>query len=157
MTGSSPDTPAAKVLPTTDILKQQAKALRAGLASGDNPVSHSRSLELLAHKLGYRDWNTLHAASLNQPQSDMPVCPVSIGDRVQGHYLGQPFEAAVLKTEPLGRDSLFRVTFHFDEAVDVVTHTSFSAFRQRVTGNIDSKGVTPEKTSDGQPQISLQL
>ena len=147
----------SSMIPAIDILKQQAKSLRAEQASGNNPISHSRSLELVAHQLGYRDWNTLHAASLNQPQSDMPLCPVSIGDRVQGHYLGQPFEAAVLKTEPLGRDSLFRVTFHFDEAVDVVTHTSFSAFRQRVTGNIDSKGVTPEKTSDGQPQISLQL
>ena len=55
------------------------------------PVGHSRSLELLAHQYGYRDWNTLHARAGNQPARS----PVAPGDRVAGHYLGQSFDGMV--------------------------------------------------------------
>ena len=147
----------SSVLPTIETLKLQAKNLRADLAATGNPVGHSQSLELVAHGLGFRDWNTLSAASQNTPSEDLPRCRVAIGDRVQGRYLGQAFQANVLNVTPHETGNLFRITLHFDKPVDVVTHASFSSFRQRVSGTIDRSGQSPQKTSTGQPQIWLDL
>ena len=143
------------LIPSLDVLKQQAKSLRSERADSNNPVSHSQSLELVARQYGCRDWNTVHAASLKAaPTADFALFP---GDRVTGHYLGQPFAARVLKLHPLDQAGLYRITMHFDEPVDVVTHDSFSAFRQRVSGTVDKTGRSPQKTSDGQPHIRLDL
>ena len=140
-------------LPSIEALKTQAKRLRATLAADGNPVGHSRSLELLAHQYGFRDWNTLHAAIGNRPQPS----PVAVGDRVRGLYLNQPFDGDVIGVLALATPGRFRVTLHFDTPVDVVTFDSFSAFRQRVTCTIDRTGKTAEKTSDGRPHLELGL
>ncbi len=139
-------------LPSIEALKDQAKRLRTKLDSDGAPISHSRSLELMAHQYGYKDWNTLHATVGNQP----PPCPVAVGTRVRGHYLGQAFAGDVIGVQVLtpGR---FRITFNFDEPVDVVTFESFSNFRKRVSCVIDRTGTTAEKTSDGRPQLQLEL
>jgi hypothetical protein len=139
-------------LPSIETLKEQAKRLRATLEAAGQPTGHSRSLELLAHQYGYKDWNTLHAAVGNRPRN-----PVSVGTRVQGQYLGQAFAGEVLGVRVLGVPGRFRVTFDFDEPVDVVTFASFSNFRRRVSCVIDETGVTAEKTSDGEPHLKLQL
>ncbi|MDO7930421.1 glyoxalase superfamily protein [Pseudomonas sp. KFB-139] len=50
--------------------KQMAKRLRASLAVGNQELSHSAALELVAQQLGYKDWNTasaLLAQSTPQP------------------------------------------------------------------------------------------
>ncbi len=138
-------------LPKIDQLKQQAKRLRAKLAD-DGDTAHSRSLELLAHQHGYKDWNTLHAAAGNQPP-----CPVMPGQTVCGEYLGQAFKGEVLGVINLPTTGRFRVTIMFDEPMDVVTFDSFSNLRQRVSGNIDHDGKTFEKISNGKPQMKLQL
>lgn len=138
-------------LPTLDVLKAQAKRLRATLEADGTTVGHSKSLELLAHQFGYKDWNTLHAAIGNRPSKNS----LEIGDRVNGHYLGQSFNAEILDVQSSTSADRLRVTFLFDEPVDVVTFESFSSFRQRVTCNIGKDGKTVEKTSDGQPQLSL--
>ena len=78
----------SKPLPSWPALKEQAKRLRADLEENGTTISHSRSLELLAHQLGFKDWNTLHASAGNRP----PPSPVMLGDRVRGTYLGQAFE-----------------------------------------------------------------
>jgi hypothetical protein len=41
--------------------KQMAKRLRADLLKADQDLSHSAALELVAHQLGHRDWNTAAA------------------------------------------------------------------------------------------------
>jgi catechol 2,3-dioxygenase-like lactoylglutathione lyase family enzyme len=41
--------------------KQMAKRLRASLQAHDQQASHSMALELVAHQLGYKDWNTAAA------------------------------------------------------------------------------------------------
>lgn len=138
-------------LPSLETLKDQARRLRAGLDADGMPVAHSKSLELLARQYGYKDWNTLHAASGNRP----PAAPVAPGDRVRGTYPGQPFEAEVIGVARQSAPDRFRITLHFDEPVDVVTFDSFSAFRQRVSCTIDRAGKTVEKTSDGRPQLEL--
>ena len=140
-------------LPTIEAAKAQAKRLRATLAADGNTVGHSRSLELLAHQYGYKDWNTLHAAIGNRP----PPSPVEVGQRVRGRYLSQPFEGKVIGVLARATPGRFRVTLHFDEPVDVVTFDSFSAFRQRVTCTIDRTGRTAEKMSDGRPHMELAL
>ena len=139
-------------LPALDGLKDQAKRLRAALEREGQPVSHSRSLELVAAQHGFRDWNTLHAHIGNRG----PFDPYRLGARVKGFYLGQPFEASVLGVEALGTDSgRYRLVLHFDEPVDVVRFESFSALRQRVSCRVDATGRTMEKTSDGRPQVEL--
>ena len=140
-------------LPSIDVLKTQAKRLRNDLESDGTPTGHSKSLELLAHQYGYKDWNTLHAAVCNR----LPGPPVTIGERVRGHYLGQAFAGEVLGVSVLGAPGRYRVTFHFDEPVDVVTFESFSNLRRRVSSVINVDGVSAEKTSDGQPQMVLAL
>ncbi|MFK8033116.1 MAG: glyoxalase superfamily protein [Hyphomicrobiales bacterium] len=137
-------------LPTLDELKAQAKRLRTKLETAGTVIGHSKSLELLAHQLGYKDWNTLHAAIGNQPQNSL-----RIGSRVHGHYLGQPFDAEVLGIQSSTGTDRLRLTLLFDVPVDVVTFESFSAFRRRVTCNIGKDFKTVEKTSNGQPQLSL--
>jgi Glyoxalase superfamily protein len=136
-----------------DELKSQAKRLREGLARDGMLVGHSGSLELLAYQLGYKDWNTLFAAIGNRP----PSCPVDLGARVSGEYLGQPFRAEVIGVGALGSDDRYRVTLKFDEPVDVVKFASFSAFRQRVSCVVDRSGMTAERTSDGRPHLRLAL
>jgi hypothetical protein len=146
MNGSTP-------LPSIDALKEQAKRLRLELAAAGTVIGHSHSLELLAHQHGYKDWNTLYAAIGNRPT----LSPVAAGQRVSGHYLGQPFEGEVRALETFSHADRFRVVLHFDEPVDVVTFDSFSAFRQRVSCFIGGDGMTAEKTSNGEPQLRLHL
>ncbi len=143
----------SSLLPSLEALKTQAKRLRVSLETDGKAISHSKALELLAHQHGYSDWNTLHAAAGNRP----PATPVAVGAQVRGLYLNQAFEAEVIGVQALTPPGRFRVTLHFDEAVDVVTFDSFSAFRQRVTCTIDRTGKSAEKTSDGRPHLQLQL
>jgi hypothetical protein len=140
-------------LPSLDDLKAQARRLRATLQDSGSAVGHARSLELLAHQYGYKDWNTLHAALGNRP----PPAPIQLGMRVTGRYLGQVFAGEVISVRALGEGERYRVTLDFDEPVDVVTFDSFSAFRRRVSATVDRHGVTAEKTSNGQPHMVLDL
>ena len=140
-------------LPSLEVIKKQARQLRGELEAKGNSVNHSQALELLAHQHGFKDWNTLFASIGNGP----PPCPVTIGQQVSGHYLGQSFEAEILGVQVFAQTGRFRITLHFDEPVDVVTFDSFSSFRQRVSATITATGETLEKTSDGQPQLKLAL
>ncbi|MCP5085082.1 MAG: hypothetical protein GY948_25650 [Alphaproteobacteria bacterium] len=140
-------------MPSIDALKSQAKRLRTELAHAGTELGHSRVLELMAKQHGYKDWNTLHAAVGNRPQP----APVILGQRLSGHYLNQPFEGKVVGVQATAEPDRFRVTLNFDAPVDVVTFEGFNNFRQRVSGVIDRKGVTAEKTSDGNPHLVLSL
>ncbi len=140
-------------LPCVDTLKAQAKRLRGELAATGTAIGHSRALELMAKQYGYKDWNTLHAAVGNRP---LPA-PVTLGQQVTGRYLRQPFAGEVVGVQATAEPDRFRVTLMFDEPVDVVTFEGLNNFRQRVSGVIDRKGVTTEKTSDGTPHLVLSL
>ncbi len=138
-------------LPSLDSLKSQAKRLRQALSADGQDLIHSQALELVARQYGYRDWNTLHAALGNRPQEKFHV-----GQRVMGKYLKQDFEGEVIGLRKLG-DGRHRITVQFDAPVDVVAFESFSALRQRVNAVIGNDGVSPEKTSDGTPHLTLRL
>ncbi|MBC7283881.1 glyoxalase superfamily protein [Hoeflea sp.] len=139
-------------LPTLTTLKDQARRLRSRLEANGEPIGHSKALELIAAQHGFNDWNTLHAALGNRsgPESLAP------GARVTGAYLGQPFAARVVGIQAItSAPGSFRVSLDLDEAVDVVTFDSFSAFRKRVNGIIGKEGVSRERTSNGRPQLEL--
>ena len=138
-------------IPSLDRLKSQAKRLRKELSLSGTDISHSKSLEMLAIQFGLKDWNTLHALSENQPI----VAPYSVGQRVQGQYLKQDFQGRISSVQELSHSNPYRVTFAFDEPVDVVSFESFSSMRQRVTTELNRDGTSPAKLSDGTPQMVL--
>ena len=138
-------------LPSLDDLKTQAKRLRADLSASSTPVTHSAALELVAHQLGFKDWNTLHAAVGNTQRTG----PVAMGEIVSGFYLGQEFLGEVIGIRSFAGHGKFRITLDLEEPVDVVKFDSFSSFRKRINCTIDCTGKTVEKTSDGQPQLVL--
>lgn len=133
-------------------LKAEAKRLRTALAEKGQPVTHSQSLELLAKQRGYRDWNTLHAATGNQP----PKPPVALGDLVSGVYLGRDFTAEVIGLQALA-DGRFRIKLDLETPVNVSAFKGMDVWRRRLNANIRATGETVEKTSDGQPQLRLAL
>ena len=139
--------------PSLEGLKNQAKRLRSALAEDGVAISHSQSLERIAHQFGYADWNTLHALAGNTA----PVFTPAIGQRVRGTYLGHPFTARIRAVSLVQLGDRYRVTLDFDEAVDVVAFEGMSAFRKRVSATIGTDGRTVEKTSNGVPQVVINL
>lgn len=140
--------------PSIDELKAQARRLRQAMSEHGDAISHSMALELIAKQYGLRDWNTLSALATQIPNE--PELPLTIGTAVSGRYLNQAFTGKILTIA--GRSGgLYELTIHFDKPVDVVTFESFSAFRQRITALVDSHGISPRKTSNGIPQLVLDI
>lgn len=139
----------ASYLTTSDI-KAEARSWRAEQAQAGNPVTYSHALEMVSRFHGFRDWNT---ASAVLPAARGPA--FAVGQAVKGTYLKQPFTGVIRAVAALGGGEMLKVTVQFDEPVDVVTFESFSAFRQRVTATVNREGISPAKTSDGQPHMVL--
>lgn len=136
-------------LPTIARAKQEAKRMRARLAEQGEAISHAQSLERVAQRYGFRDWNTYHAKMRDR-------CPHGweAGGRVTGRYLSQPFAASVLAADQL-RPGWVRMVLDLDEAVDVVRFDSFSNFRKRIRVEVGPEGHSKERTSDGIPHVVL--
>jgi hypothetical protein len=132
-------------------LKAEARVLREEREASGTPIAHAAALEEIAHRHGYRDWNTARAAF---PERITP--PVQVGSRVAGSYLKQPFAGVVLGLAVLPDMRHFTVTVRFDEKVNVTPKMSFPHYRQRVTATVDSRGVSPATTSDGEPHMRLK-
>jgi hypothetical protein len=140
-------------LPTIHILKEQATQLRSDRS--DKQLTHSQSLELLAHKYGFHDWNTLQAMSKRRAGIRPTALNIAKGEQVTGAYLGRSFSAEVLEIEHF-ETNRWKVVLHFSEPVDVVAFDSFSNFRQRVPCVLNSSGETEEKTSNGRAACSVE-
>ena len=138
-------------LPSAAQAKDQAKRLRKKMAEDGASIGHAKSLELVAHQHGFRDWNTMFAAIGNGPPNGW-----AIGDKVSGTYLSQPFTGHVVSISIM-RPGWFRLELHLDEAIDVVTSSGFSNFRSRIRGVIGPKGHSVERTSDGQAHLQIDL
>lgn len=136
---------------TTSDLKTEARNWRAAQAGEGNVVTHSQALEMVSRFHGFRDWNTANAVL---PDTRAPL--FAVGQRVAGTYLKQAFEGTIIGVAALSTSDLFRLTIQFDEPVDVVTFESFSAFRHRVDTTVNREGVSPSRTSDGQPHMTLR-
>ena len=138
-------------LPSLDALKDQAKRLRDALARQGTQINHSKSLELIAGQYGFRDWNTLHAKVGNMP----PKRALALGDTASGRYLGKRFTGKVIAVQRMTSGNMTRVTFDFDEPVNVSQFESFAVMRKRVVCTLDEDGKTVEKTSNGAPHVEL--
>ncbi len=135
--------------PTLDTLKTQAKALRQALQAAGTAVTHAQALELVARQHGARDWNTLHARVTRTNAAP----ELALGDRVTGRYLGQAYSGEVIGLS--GPASHREVEIRLDKPVDVVAFESFSNWRSRIRGTLDANGRSHRKTSDGQPQLTV--
>ena len=140
------DTP----LPTRTTLKAQAKRLRTTLTAAGTACTHAQALEAIAHQWGARDWNTLSARA---PGSEIPG--FRTGQRLSGHYLGHPFTGTIKAVRAMALDR-HALTLRFDEPIDVVTSSRFSAFRRQVNCVVNAQGRSAQKTSDGQPHVVLK-
>ncbi|WP_272011174.1 glyoxalase superfamily protein [Roseovarius sp. ZX-A-9] len=138
-------------LPSIAQAKDQAKHLRGKMTEDGAPIGHAKSLELVAHQHGFRDWNAMSAAIGNGPPKGWAV-----GEKVNGTYLSQPFKATVISIT-MDRPGWFRVGLELDEAVDVVTSDQFSNLRKRIRGVVGPKGHSAAKTSNGQPHLRIDL
>ncbi len=136
-------------LPTRAALKAQAKRLRATLGDQGTPLTHAAALETIARQWGYRDWNTLSAAADTTPTWQ-------VGQTVTGHYLGHAFTARLKSVREAARGH-WHLTLVFDHPIDVVTSEQFSSLRRQVNAIVNARGVTHEKTSDGQPHLVLRM
>ena len=132
---------------TLAALKDQARRLRADLTARGHVTTHSQALEMLAHQMGQRDWNTLSALA---DRTNAPT-PLTLGARIGGRYLGHDVAGVVLAIA--AHAGLTRLTIKLDKPVDVVRFDSFSSMRHRITVSLNDDGVTPQRTSDGQPHF----
>jgi hypothetical protein len=137
-------------LPSRDALKVQAKRLRTSLTQAGTPLSHSKALETVARQWGFRDWNSLSAAS-----EAAPAPTWQIGQHVAGTYLGHAFTGQLKSVSQRGAHHT-RITLVFDTPVAVVSSDKFSALRRQINATINAQGRTIEKTSDGQPHLILR-
>ncbi|MCV4344516.1 VOC family protein [Pseudomonas capsici] len=113
--------------------KQMAKRLRVSLAAGNQELSHSAALELVAQQLGYKDWNTASALlAQSSPQSaitfDKPIPILRMFDEAKARefyldFLGfsvdfeHRFEADLPLYMGISRDGLqFHLSEHHGDA-----------------------------------------
>lgn len=135
-------------IPSRDVLKAQAKTLRKDMAARGQSISHAEALETIAHQWGARDWNTAVAQAAQTAPGWAP------GMRIQGRYLGHPFDG-VVKAARQSSAGFWSLTLRFDAAIDVVTSEHFSSLRRQVNATVNAQGQSPQKTSDGQPHLVL--
>lgn len=70
--------------------KAAAATLRSDLAARGVTITHSAALELVAHQMGYADWNTASAVSVSRPRQfgvPVPVLRVQRTDDAREFYL----------------------------------------------------------------------
>jgi hypothetical protein len=135
-------------IPSRDVLKAQAKRLRADMDAQGTQMTHASALETVAHQWGMRDWNTLAA------KADVEAVNWQVGSRATGRYLGHPF-TGMIKAARLAASGFWTLTVRFDAPVDVVESEHFSALRQQVNTTVNAQGESPQKTSDGQPHMVI--
>lgn len=136
--------------PSIQTLKSEARALREERGLAGTPLGQGQALEEIARRHGYRDWNT---ASASLP--DRVAIPVQVGQRVKGTYLGRPFTGLVLGMQLLPDMRHYEVTVRFDKPVNV-SRFDWPIERLRVRTTVNLEGVSPARTSDGEPHMRLR-
>lgn len=138
--------------PSTTTLKAEAKALRAERALAGRPLGHGAALEEVARAHGYRDWNTASAAL-----PERVACPVQVGQRVKGTYLGTPFMGLVIGVNLLSSMQHYEVTVKADKPIDVSKSALIGPIlRHRLRSTVDLNGVSLTHTSDGEPHLRIR-
>lgn len=133
--------------PSANAAKHLARRIRAEAAQSGAPISHARSLEIVARQHGFRDWNAFCAGA---------GATWSPGDRVTGTYLSRAFSGSVVSVVEQ-RHGWVRLEIALDAAIDVVAFDAFSNMRRRIAGVVGPKGHSIERTSDGAPILQVDL
>jgi len=136
--------------PSAASLKSEARVLRDERATAGSPLTQGAALEEVARRHGYRDWNTAVAAL-----PERFVTPVQVGQRVKGTYLGRAFTGLVLGMQLLPDMRHYEVTVKFDKPVNV-SRFDWPIERVRVRTTVNLDGVSPARTSDGEPHMRLR-
>ena len=98
----------------------------------------------------------LHARlALAEPEPEPEPEPFRLGQQVEGAYLGQSFTGKIIALSRQGQQ--YRLTLQFDAPVDTVRFEGFSNLRRRASATVDADGRSPQKTSDGVPQMVIGL
>lgn len=137
--------------PSAQTLKSEAKSLREARSRSGAAMTHSEALEAVAKSHGYRDWNTARA--------DLPervAVPFQVGARVAGTYLGQPYKGMLIGVQLMGDMQHYQVIVKFDEPVNVTPTFTFANMRQRVRATVDIQGISPSRTSNGEPHLRIR-
>ena len=135
-------------IPSRDVLKAQAKRLRADMKTNGTEMTHAAALETVAHQWGMSDWNTLAA------KADVSEIQWHPGQRATGRYLGHRF-TGIIKAARLASSGFWSLTVRFDEAIDVVESELFTSLRQQINTTVNADGKSPQKTSNGQPHMMI--
>ena len=137
--------------PSIQTLKSEAKALRDERNRAGTPLGQGQALEQIAKRHGFRDWNTASAAL-----PERIAVPVQVGQRVAGTYLSRPFAGLVVGMQLLADMQHYEVTVKFDHPVNVSKFASMVHNRQRVRATVGLDGVSPARTSDGEPHMRVR-
>ena len=137
--------------PTTQTLKSEAKALREERTVAGAPLTQGAALEEIAHRHGYRDWNTASAATPDRIRT-----PAQVGQKVLRTYLGKPFTGMLVGLQMLADMRHYEVTVQFDKPVNVSKFASMVHNRSRVRATVGSDGISLSRTSDGEPHMRLR-
>lgn len=132
-------------------LKDQAGRMRARAAAEGRTMTRAEALEKLARLLGHRDWNTLHAAAAHVPEG----APVKTGDRLRLRYMGVAAEGRVRSVHDGAAEGLWRVVIDLPAPLTIPTADGIDLTRRRLHGDVDAKGLSPARRSDGTPHLDL--
>ena len=136
-------------MPPVSQLKAEARALRSAATS---PMTHSQSLEAVAHRHGLADWNTARARA-GAEQAPVPV----VGQFIEATYLGHPVTGRFHAVRRMGPSGSHRVVIDLDQPVNVSAFEGMDVIRRRLQATIGPDGATVEKTSDGVPHLQVRL
>lgn len=144
--------PFALDTPSVATLKSEAKVLREERARAGTPLAQGAALEEIAHRHGYRDWNTAAAVL-----PERVAIPIQVGQRAKGTYLGNPFTGFVMSMTMLPDMQHFEISVKFDQPVNVSKSALMGPmYRQRVRATIDLRGTSLSHTSDGEPHMRIR-
>ena len=138
------------ILPSLNEAKAYARSLRRDMAEHGERITHARALEITAHRLGFVSWNVL-AARLGPRKTFSP----QLGDKVRGLYLKMPFFGTIIAISEQAGGARYAATINFDAPVNVSRFSSFNVMRRRVNVNLDGRGMTKQRTSDGEPHMII--
>ncbi|MEX0300071.1 MAG: glyoxalase superfamily protein, partial [Kordiimonas sp.] len=130
------------------LAKNRAKRLRAYLDGSGHSISHSESLEAIAHSEGYRDWNTYSAlfktvaGEISKPDQRKQQYPFHVGDTVTGTFRGVRFQGTLLGLEETITLGVWRVKMHFDNPVKLPSHEALNLTRQRINCMLNIAGAS---------------
>ena len=113
-------------------------------------ITHSAALERIARQNGARDWNTLQARLAAAGPAEL-----RLNDPVRGRYLGQPFTGRIVALSKMG--SAISLAIDLDRPVDTIRFEGLSNLRRHIRGTIGRDGRSSARTSDGVPQLVVEL